>query len=90
MLSPTRLVPESRTVSRRALALVAIFFAVPVLGGFILSLTDFDIYAIGSPETARFVGLDISNWMRTVSIREARRLAVEERRREAGGSRGRP
>ena len=34
-------------------------------------------------DAARFVGLDISNWMRSISIREARRL-VAEGRREAG------
>ena len=39
-----------------ALALIGVFFFVPVLGGLFLSLTDFDIYAIGRPETARFVG----------------------------------
>lgn len=40
-----------------ALLLVGLFFVVPVLGGLLLSLTDLDIYAIGSPETVRFVGL---------------------------------
>ncbi len=40
-----------------ALLLMAVFFVVPVIGGLLLSLTDFDIYAIGAPETARFVGL---------------------------------
>lgn len=40
-----------------ALGLVAVFFVVPVLAGLVLSLTDFDLYAIGSPGTARFVGL---------------------------------
>ncbi len=39
-----------------ALALIGFFFFLPILGGFVLSLTDFDIYAIGSPEIARFVG----------------------------------
>ena len=41
-----------------ALGLMAVFFVFPVLGGLILSLTDFDIYAIGSPDTVRFVGLE--------------------------------
>jgi len=41
-----------------ALSLIGIFFVLPILAGLIFSLTDFDIYAIGSPETARFVGLD--------------------------------
>jgi len=40
-----------------ALLLIAVFFFVPVIGGLILSVTDFDIYAIGSPDTARFVGV---------------------------------
>jgi multiple sugar transport system permease protein len=40
-----------------ALGLIGLFFVLPVLAGLILSLSDFDIYAIGSPETARFVGL---------------------------------
>lgn len=40
-----------------ALALIAVFFVLPVAGGLLLSLTDFDIYAIGDPGSARFVGL---------------------------------
>jgi multiple sugar transport system permease protein len=40
-----------------ALGLICVFFFVPVVGGLFLSLTDFDIYAIGRPDTARFVGL---------------------------------
>jgi multiple sugar transport system permease protein len=40
-----------------ALGLIGLFFAVPVLVGLLLSLTDFDIYAIGSLGNARFVGL---------------------------------
>ena len=40
-----------------ALALFAVFFLVPVAAGLLLSLTDFDLYAIGSPGAARFVGL---------------------------------
>jgi len=40
-----------------ALALIGLFFFVPVVAGLVLSLTDFDIYAIASPDTARFVGL---------------------------------
>ena len=41
-----------------ALLLIGVFFFVPVLGGLLLSFTDVDIYALGAPETARFVGLD--------------------------------
>jgi multiple sugar transport system permease protein len=40
-----------------ALALMGIFFFVPVLAGLLLGLTDFDIYAFGSLGTVRFVGL---------------------------------
>src|SRR5262245_42579089 len=41
-----------------ALGLIGVFFFLPVVAGLLLSLTDFDIYAIGSPETARFVWLE--------------------------------
>ncbi len=40
-----------------ALGLIAVFFVLPVVAGLLLSLTDFDIYSIGNPSTARFVGL---------------------------------
>jgi multiple sugar transport system permease protein len=40
-----------------ALALIGLFFFVPVIAGLVLSLTDFDIYAIAAPDTARFVGV---------------------------------
>ncbi len=40
-----------------ALVLVGLFFVLPVAAGLLLSLTDFDLYAVGSPGTARFVGL---------------------------------
>ncbi|HWN82017.1 MAG TPA: sugar ABC transporter permease, partial [Candidatus Udaeobacter sp.] len=40
-----------------ALGLIGGFFFLPVIAGLLLSLTDFDLYAIGAPETARFVGL---------------------------------
>ena len=39
-----------------ALTLFAVFFLVPVAAGFLLSLTDFDLYAIGQTSNARFVG----------------------------------
>jgi multiple sugar transport system permease protein len=39
-----------------ALSLLGLFFVVPTLAAFVLSLTDFDIYAIGDPSTVRFVG----------------------------------
>jgi len=40
-----------------SLILLAAFFALPVIAGLLLSLTDFDLYAVARPETARFVGL---------------------------------
>jgi len=39
-----------------ALALIATFFALPVLAGFVLSFTDYDLYAIGDPSVARWIG----------------------------------
>lgn len=41
-----------------AVGLIAVFFFLPVLAGLILSFTDFDIYAIGDPSTARMVGFE--------------------------------
>ncbi len=41
-----------------ALAVIAVFFLLPVLAAFGLSLTDFDIYALASLRNLRFVGLD--------------------------------
>ncbi|GHC73575.1 sugar ABC transporter permease [Pseudorhodoferax aquiterrae] len=40
-----------------ALALIAVFFLLPVLMAFLLSLTDFDLYALADPRQLRFVGL---------------------------------
>jgi multiple sugar transport system permease protein len=51
-----------------ALALIALFFVLPLLAGFVLSLTDFDVYAIGSPGVARFVGL--GNYLKTLESRD--------------------
>ena len=39
-----------------ALVLIGTFFFLPVLAAFLLSFTDFDIYAIGDAGNARFVG----------------------------------
>ena len=47
-----------------ALAVIAVFFAVPVVAGLALSLTDFDLYALADVSTLRFVGLD--NYLRLV------------------------
>jgi multiple sugar transport system permease protein len=40
-----------------AMSALAVFFALPVLFALVLSFTDFDIYAVGDPGNARFVGL---------------------------------
>jgi len=40
-----------------ALAAILLFFALPVAASLVLSLTDFDIYAIGDAANLRFVGL---------------------------------
>ncbi|MEZ5066408.1 MAG: sugar ABC transporter permease [bacterium] len=40
-----------------AVLLLVSFFLLPVVAGLLLSLTDFDIYAIADPANARFVGL---------------------------------
>ena len=48
-----------------ALVLLAVFFVVPVVCGLLLSATDFDLYAIGAPGTARIVGL--RNYARTLA-----------------------
>ncbi len=39
-----------------ALIVLGVFFVVPVLGAFVMSLTDFDIYALADLKTLRFVG----------------------------------
>ena len=40
-----------------ALTVIAVFFGLPVLAAFVLSLTDFDIYALADIGNLRFVGL---------------------------------
>ena len=40
-----------------ALALIFVFFFIPVAAGLLLSLTDFDIYAVANLSNVRFVGL---------------------------------
>lgn len=39
------------------LLLLSAFLALPVVASLVLSLTDFDLYAVGDPSNARFVGL---------------------------------
>jgi len=41
-----------------ALAVIAVFFVLPVVMGLALSLTDFDLYGLADLSTVRFVGLD--------------------------------
>ena len=41
-----------------ALIVIGVFFALPVVAGLALSLTDFDLYALADISTLRFVGLD--------------------------------
>ncbi len=40
-----------------ALTVIVVFFALPVLAALVLSLTDFDIYALANLDNLRFVGL---------------------------------
>jgi multiple sugar transport system permease protein len=40
-----------------ALLTIGVFFVLPIAAGFLLSLTDFDIYSLGSFENVRLVGL---------------------------------
>jgi multiple sugar transport system permease protein len=47
-----------------ALLVIAMFFLLPVLAGFALSVTDFDLYALANIANLRFVGLD--NYARLV------------------------
>ena len=41
-----------------ALSAIFIFFFLPVIAAFIMSFTDFDIYALGDLSTVRFIGID--------------------------------
>jgi multiple sugar transport system permease protein len=45
-----------------AVAAILIFFFIPVIAAFVMSFTDFDIYALGSFDTIRFIGL--KNYLR--------------------------
>ena len=47
-----------------ALAMIGIFFVIPVLAAFALSFTDFDIYSLGDLKNIRFVGFQ--NYVRIV------------------------
>jgi multiple sugar transport system permease protein len=41
-----------------ALGVILVFFLLPVIGGFLLSLTDFDIYGLADTGNIRFMGLE--------------------------------
>ncbi len=41
-----------------ALIVIGLFFALPVVSALLLSLTDFDLYALANPDHLRFVALD--------------------------------
>ena len=47
-----------------ALAAIGIFFAIPILAAFVMSFTDFDIYALGDLRMVRFVGF--ANYLRAL------------------------
>jgi multiple sugar transport system permease protein len=51
-----------------SVVLILVFFFGPVLYGLYLSLTDFDLYAIGDPSTVRFVGF--ANYVRALASAE--------------------
>ncbi len=53
-----RLPPAAWGFVAPALLVVGLFFVLPVLAGFALSVTDFDIYALADLRNLRFVGLD--------------------------------
>ena len=58
--APRALTPGSRAAVlflAPALLAIGLFFGLPVLAAFGLSLTDFDIYSLGDPSTTQFVGL---------------------------------
>lgn len=40
-----------------AMLAIGLFFAIPVIAALLLSLTDFDIYALANLDNLRFVGL---------------------------------
>lgn len=47
-----------------AMGVIAVFFVIPVLAAFMLSFTDFDIYALGNWDYIRFVGFQ--NYVRII------------------------
>ncbi len=60
-MSRPQFAPEARAAVifvLPALTLITLFFILPVIGGFVLSLTDFDIYSVGDAANTRFVGAE--------------------------------
>src|SRR2546430_6784896 len=58
-----------------ALVLIFVCFFLPVLASLVLSVTDFDIYAIANPPTTRFVGLaNYSKLLHTPEFWQALRI----------------
>ncbi len=60
-MSSTRSWRDSRAgwlFASPALALIAVFFLVPVVGALAISFTDFDLYALADPANLRVVGID--------------------------------
>jgi len=51
------LIPPAVLFLGPALAAIGVFFFLPVAAAFVLSFTDFDIYALASFDNARFVGI---------------------------------
>ena len=62
--APWARIPAAYLFLAPSLVVLAVFFFLPVGAALLLSFTDFDIYAIGNYENARFVGLD--NYSRLV------------------------
>ena len=58
MNARTRQALAGWSLAAPALAVIALFFFVPVVAGLCLSLTDFDIYALADLRNLRFVALD--------------------------------
>ena len=48
-----------------ALIVLGVFFFIPVVGAFVMSLTDFDLYAFSDLDNLRFIGFE--NYRRTAA-----------------------
>jgi multiple sugar transport system permease protein len=56
-MRPRSRIPAGVWFVAPALAVIGVFFVLPVAASFVLSLTDFDLYAIARPDRLRMVGL---------------------------------